>query len=385
MKSFSSHFPKSAMESLVSTKLNPTHIDERFVPALESFLVELKEEGRFNAIENSEGYDTPFIRAWNGIASEDELFQNRPKKLWEDVTNMLANKLAFNDLAGLAFRKDLPSAEEIASVYQQMVESIDQGTFPHFKISEFQSCLETGKTIAFEFQNWRCIAGMPGRGRTFTPAPLPAPPKALEVSIDFPSGHVLAADWFRIPEFTQAIKQVDQKCSKEDSLNSREGRERAVKRYAEELGFVCVNVGNSSPNLFAGDDFVVVGLGDDNPRKPFKLKDHGNVCTDLWAVTLIDRQRLVEIIAKQVPTEAAEAKVANYLQSNGVIEFRVEPGAHHLYYHGHHETFGAKLAEGFEIDGLKLGEVEAPFFLMTKQPLSPKHEMDAHEDSFPSP
>ncbi len=181
-----------------------------------------------------------------------------------------------------------------------------------------------------------------------------------EFEVAFETGELLAKDWFGIPEFERAVDG-----GRSGEVGTRLGREAMSERYAS-MGFVSVHVGNTSPRAYLRDGALV--LGNEDPDGP-GADSLGYVCTDYWGVTLIDRARLVAIVAGQLVAEdveedadaAAEAIVEAYLASHDVLRLDVEPGRHWLYMSGETDGFADAFAPSdADMDGIKPAFVVSP-------------------------
>jgi hypothetical protein len=192
-------------------------------------------------------------------------------------------------------------------------------------------------------------------------------PTVQEVVIELKTGNLLVADWFRLDEFT---KTVDTQFF---DLNSGEGREAQARYYAEQFGFVSVSVGNSSPRVFQAGNLVVVGHHkkydeeddwyEDLPAPaPFNVVTE--ICTDLWAATLVEYERLIEVVAQKRPSDARSV-VDEFLGGSFVEpDLKVDPGIYYLYFYGGYpDYFKDEAAES----GLDLPEgIKEPYFVLSK-------------------
>jgi hypothetical protein len=116
-----------------------------------------------------------------------------------------------------------------------------------------------------------------------------------ETRVVLKTGNLLVNDWFRIPEFTEAVE-------KRFPLNARKGREDQTHYYAEKFGFVSVGVGNSCAGVYQDGNMILLGHHDEEETPaPANLTDVGSVCTDLWAATFVEYETLVEIVTRKLP------------------------------------------------------------------------------------
>ena len=106
---------------------------------------------------------------------------------------------------------------------------------------------------------------------------------------------------------------------------------------------------------------------DEEVPLPAEVGDLGSVCLDLWAVTAIDRARLVDIVAASAGPDEAERLVAAYVadRGNGVTVLRTEPGVQHVYFSGDFKVFPDRFASP-DID---MDPAVRPMFVMSSRPL----------------
>ncbi len=142
----------------------------------------------------------------------------------------------------------------------------------------------------------------------------------------------MIADWFRIEEFNKVVlyKESDQYDSKK-SLNSTIGRLFHIQHYSNQ-NFVSIPVGNSSPYVYEHNNTLFFGSEkiDSMTDLPIKsnISDKGYVCTDLWNVSIIDKEVLKEILMKNMSEEKATETIDNYIEKNSIIEIQVNPGSY---------------------------------------------------------
>jgi hypothetical protein len=125
------------------------------------------------------------------------------------------------------------------------------------------------------------------------------------VEIDFPSGEVVFDDW---PDrFSEAAKAGLFNDKDKESINYLRGQRKRTDGYAAQ-GIFHHCVGNTSPRLFYGNKTAQIQIGggtynEKTGKTTVKgLKKVGEFCTDLWWVTMIDKQAYEAMIAK-LPVE----------------------------------------------------------------------------------
>jgi hypothetical protein len=178
--------------------------------------------------------------------------------------------------------------------------------------------------------------------------------------IDFPSGRVLVADAVNVGPLRDAISNM--RSSFGLSLNYGWHRTASSALCAHLFGVVNVAMGSDGPSLVraAASDTVFAGFSRNDAFKPI-----ADICHDLWATTMIDRARLIEMMLEDGRTcQEAEAEIDAWLaQSRFHTEIEMPAGIWLLYWDDDCETLAAEL---------RAAGVEAPDdtrFVLCREPL----------------
>lgn len=346
---------------------------ERIVhPALSTFFTDLKAEGRMAPIANSEGYSCRLWNTWNDAArlTIDTAPPADAAKILDRLAGMFAHKLVFSIVypyerilrdegaeAAAAFEKNGP--------YTEVTSKFTQGDIPSWDFNH-ENCRRTGIPLILSFENWVAKGGYIN-GNRLDDIPVAAAESLQETVVELKTGNLLVADWFRLDEFTNAVRS-----EKYLSLESREGRDAKTRYYAEKFGVISVSV-LTSPGVFQSGNQVLVGYFDeDQGDVPARYTHVGNVCTDLWAATFVEYETLVDLVARTNP-ESAKTMVDAYIEEHkggvyGLHQMQVEPGTYYLYHFGENEEFAERAQQaGLELDA---GQIE-PFFMFSRTRLLP--------------
>lgn len=360
---------------------------EQMSPALTSFFKALKAEGRFHHIPDCEGYSTRLINNWNAIATENERFKRDEQACWGVISYDFNHRFMFG--ATYPIRKQNQKIKDgaptepgisLEAAYQGLVSKVNAGAMPWYDFNVDQECNETGVSVRFNIDQWQITAGLTPKDfkkDALDPLPPVEKERTLAIPMTFKSEDLLVADWFRIDEFTQAVKD-EAEYESGHSINCRVGMEYATRRYAEQFGFISVSVGNSSPDIFRDkDNTLIFGHAKETKSGYTCKKNHvGWICTDLWWVTAIEKSRLIEIVAGQTgDLDSATKKVETYLQENDVVQIKINPGTHHLYFNGHYEHFKKMAPAGAHLKGL-----ERVFFALSEKDLRLESDLDCVMD-----
>lgn len=332
------------------------------------WLEELRSSGGMVRIEDCDAHDTPFLRSWNALAEgtwDDGSFWNSRER----HLHTLSSKLG--DIAMMPFysfdRKEAdeePASEAVREIAAAIHANVLSGRSGPYHMLEGETCRISGIRLALDLDGWKPVMGIMDRStRRIRPSNFVPPTPVDHVVVSFGGGPVLVGDWFRIPEFTSAVDPE----GREFDLSTELGAREYVRHYARK-GFVSVHVGNTCPSVLPFGEGLVVGRADEDADDSREVpKEMGSVCTDLWRVTMIEKERLVEIVAGTLGREEAEKTVEAYLEEHPCDATIVVPaGEHHLYFSGHHELF----VESFHSEDLPLPGAVDPFFVLSMRELA---------------
>lgn len=257
---------------------------------------------------------------------------------------------------------------------------VEAGNFSH--VRDPDTCRQTGVRFEIEFHGWNATAVQRQWGDGLRSTSVPVGPDTFQapgtetVALPVPSGHLLVADWFRIPAFQALTQPLDREAP--DAMDSIGGRAGITRRYAERLGVA--HVFGCSPDVVAGRGAVTVGYLDVDGPRPAGLV--GSIDASLRWTTLVDRQHLVALLAPALGSNGAEEAVAAYEAATPeLLHVHVAPGTHHLYFAGDGPTFARTFDQAFDAGDLFLDEVlddkeqlreemfPMPLFALTEQPL----------------
>ena len=152
----------------------------------------------------------------------------------------------------------------------------------------------------------------------------------VDVNLTFPTGEVMAADWLKHGK--DVIKHLHRD---HVTVNALKGVALRIQSYAEgNIGHVYV--GNTSPAIFRQEDTIFIA------RERYDEEDElipvakgaekmGSICTDLWWVTLCDRQTYEQhAIAQQGEEKGKQMTEEAWEKAHST--FTITPGTYRLRY-----------------------------------------------------
>lgn len=330
-----------------------------------NFLKARHENGEMKPFCNAEGYESNFLRAWNNVVQRNERYQHDQPQCWNIIARAFNGMNTFNGLLWIHAKNENHTEIDDLSKYEKIINEVNLGTFRWSQCDMRQQCFKTGESLLVKFDNWEGtlgnLEGEFGHSVFVAVEPSTQIDEVQHQKVVLKTGNILVADWFRIEAFTEEIEKLG-----DFNIGSEYGCKLCTKTHAKELNIVHVCVGNTSPELFYGDDGFVAASYSEDDTSPKNFRSLGNICTDLWWATMIERENLVSMIAKTKGQVDAERMVAEYLAENDVTEISVPPGEYHLYYDSDNRRFD-KL---FVSDDINLDGISKPLFILAKNELT---------------
>lgn len=341
--------------------------EEVFYQSVSKFIQDKAKNGEILPIKNSQTHTARFINLWDNLI-ENKLDSYQIEDLgtiFRGIVQSYVSPLFYN-------KKELPFVlQNMETHYNTLTEVIQKGNFDWYDLKVEGECVCCGSKFHPLGKNWKIVLAevdYKNKDSKITPLKPCMEDKLYQVKVEFKTGELLIADWFRIDEFT---KQVGYNQDYQDvSINYASGRLKST-QHAANLGFVTVHVGNSSPTILRQDDSFVFGYVDDERDIKTEHVSYGSVCTDLWNVTVIDKSRLIEIVALKTGMEKAQQIVETYIEKerHNMTISHVEPGEYTITFNPIQESYSNN-----PDDPIPEGVVNA-YLQMRKSPVSKQIKM----------
>lgn len=268
----------------------------------------LKSRAENNMLEMPKGSDTHYS---NLLTYWKNLVEKKLKSHEEHNIEYLFSKVISTNMNKFIFSKEDITIEDN---YKNLIEKVNNGNFERFELDCESECFGCGKRMRLAAKDWKfemkTVELNELNKLEFKSLPECISKEIMEVSVEFTTGELLIADWFRIPEFNKQVEYDPE--YKKLSINTDLGQIKST-QHAAQLGFVTVHVGNSSPSIYQNNGNLIFGYMKEDAHL-IDYKDKGSVCTDLWNVTIIDKSRLIEIVAQTSGLEEAQKTVNKYLE-----------------------------------------------------------------------
>lgn len=301
MKPFQEYFSQTQFESYVAANFK----DPDFVlaKALHSFL---QDNHLLKPFLNHQTHITNFGYSW------DKYLNNT---LDERETHRLMHDIIAKLIFGTSFGKD-----NIEECYIKVRDSMNSGNLLYFYLPEAYD-FESGERFNILFKNWepcllKFVPGEDWKSGKHIIAPEEPIQKLMEKQIEFKTGNLLVADWFKIAEFNKAVDGKESGFSEFD-INCEKGRIEQSLHYLEKFNFI-YNTSYAGATIFKnGDKYLFLNEKDDlNLPKEYKKK--GYVFQELRALCIIEKEQLISIVGEEI--------VEKYLKENDVVSLKVNPG-----------------------------------------------------------
>lgn len=320
-----------------------------------------------------EGLNLGWLNAWQRVA------ERQPLEAW-DVSTLGRLLQGAMGSSLLAFFGD--QAVDVDAKHQELQSLMAEGSFEWFWFRSEGACSKTGLRVLVETKGWAPFLGtLDPSSRGFAPlADTQIPRSKVEhVVVPVPSGELWINDMFRTPSFIAAFKQATENLP---SINEEPGCVARTQALVEQLGLASVFVGNTSPRVVLDRGRLLFGHlddgedGDDDEPMPLEGATEqqllGYVCTDLWWASMIDKELLLDVMARHQPREQAELELKAWEDEgfHSLVKVQVPPGTYHLYFSGDPDVFEEKFPEQYA-DEVGFSSFESPMFLLSPDELTP--------------
>lgn len=305
MKEFKEYFSLQELQTLLNSE-NKYDEMEPLYHALDKFLTE---NNLVKPFTNHNTHRTNFGFYWeNYIAGTIEDYQKN--RMLGDVIDKFVFMRIFYE-------------EDVHKAYEKLNDKINQGNFQPFDLGDMFYDFESGENFKLAVKNWQpsLVKYIPGETLTspgrFELAKEELVQKVIEGQIEFKTGNLIVADWFKIKEFTDTVDKDNN-----FDVNCEKGRIEQAQYYLDKFNFIHTATWNSSDLYQKGDTFVFTSF-DEDFECPKGYLEKGHVDKELRALSIIEKEHLVEIVG-------SPKKVDEYLNKKpyGVLELKVTPGTY---------------------------------------------------------
>lgn len=378
-----------------SSKKGQEKIVTDFFTSMAGFLELLKKETMLPQSFNATGHSLAIANAWNRFAGSKAtehdltiLKEKFARKIIHTSLNHVKLSLsALNDNP----QEDKEKKRVLNHFYQELTHSVTEGDFSLKSLNITSTCSDCGQEMELSFSHWcptfHVFEETNGVWNYEEPKNDCSEKSVIELTINFSSGNVLATDWFRIPGLNELLLEtrmtIDEKLP---SINYAKGRQEQTQYYASK-NIITVSTGNVSPCVFQAENSLVIGQSDESyldfdeednedlietveieldnsvPDSSDEFyRNQGQIDTELWAVTLIEKENLIEILTPLYGKQAPKV-VEEYIKDNEVLEITIEPGQYVLSFMGNTKDFAHTQKTVYSED-----EQIAPLFKLEKYP-----------------
>lgn len=305
IKQFQQYFSYADFQNVLGQDIQELNTD-RFYEAVDLFLQENK---ILKSFTNHKTRRTNFGYALNQYLNHD--CQQHQK---ENVLEGFLNK----SIISIALSK-----KTLDENYNTLIEKVNNGNFTPFELVGDIYDFNSGKTFNLSLKNWEptLMLYIPGekwtdRGR-FEVAPEEHIDKVIERQIEFKTGNLIVADWFKIKEFNDLVDSNNQ-----FEINSEKGRIEQSEFYLNNFNFIHSTAWHSSEIYQDQDTFVFINTNEELNLPP-TYKNKGYVNKELRAISIIELEHLIDLIgSKEIVNKYLEESKNYYVRLN------VNPGTY---------------------------------------------------------
>lgn len=305
MQSFKEFFTQDELIATVTSlkEKNEDNIEdsEVFYNAIDQFLTvnNLK-----NPFLNHKNYETNLGYKWNAYING---------KLNKSETANLFHNFFYK----IIIRSFSMNNDDIEKTYNQIISTFDSGNFNQYELPEMYD-FQKGKTFNVDFKNWvpRLLQFVPGpdwKSCSYILAPDIDVQNYVEKDIEFKTGNLLVADWFRIPEFNALVNTNELHFD----VNSNEGRLQQSIHYLNNFNFIS-NTSYYNSTILQKNDEYIFGYYNDEHSLPSEYKEKGYVSKELRAISIIEKEHLEDLVGVKA--------VEDLLSNQDITPLKVTPG-----------------------------------------------------------
>jgi hypothetical protein len=378
-----------------SSKKDQEKVVSDFFTSMTGFLELLKKETILPKFFNATGHSLAIANAWNRFADNDatendftilkEKFAR--KIIYTSFNHVKLSLLALSDNP----QEDKEKKRVLNHFYNELTHSVTEGNFSLKSLNITSTCSDCGQEMELSFSHWcptfHVFEETNGMWNYEEPKNDCSEKAIIELTIHFSSGNVLATDWFRISGLNELLLETRMVADENlPSINYAKGRQEQTQYYASK-NIVTVSTGNVSPCVFQAKNSLIIGQlnesyldfdeeNNENLMETVEIELHdsisnssnesysnqGKIDTELWAVTLIEKENLIEILTPLYGKQAPKV-VAEYIKDNEVLEITIEPGQYVLSFMGNTQDFARTQKTVYSED-----EQIAPLFKLEKYP-----------------
>lgn len=292
---FSEFFPYETYLTIYNDEKKMEPLNE----ALLEFLKAKRCKGELKPIQGTENRMIRFANNWTNFLESGEV----------NIVNFFNTFSTYLFCTGMDERKKKPE-----EAYSRLIETIDKGDLTSFEIQSDYDFV-SGANIYFRAKNWEIKGEYIKDGKALPLVPLPPEPDFYATTVEFKTGNLLASDWFRMTEFNEFTKKLED----DEDINSTHGQVQRTKNYAL-ANIIHVYSGSFSPRIFFRNGGLIIGHTDYEDEPTDEI---GSICTDLWWSTILEREKLIEIVGNKTAVDS-------YISENRVTSFQVEPGVYEV-------------------------------------------------------
>lgn len=286
-----------------------------FYSAVDKFL---KDNNLLKPFRNSETHHTNFKYYYNKYLTSQSTSSDFKENIFD---NIFSNYITYETVLFNKDNKELTS-QEIEDRYNSFTQKITEGNFKPFELPKLFD-FDSGINFSLTFREWEPVLLTYTHGKTiyekgsFAIAPEMPIAKVVDRQIEFKTGNLIIADWFKIEKFTEIVDK-----DTNFQINSAKGRMDQSEYYLNRFNFIHTSAYESSDVLQKGDT-IILNRYDEHYTEPAQFQNKGSVDQVLRALSIIEKEHLIALVG-------SESLVDSYLKEyeNCIVELKVKPGTY---------------------------------------------------------
>lgn len=337
-------------------------LEEQLEMAIGKHLLHLAATVGLSEPDHSEHAVNNFLHAWHKAVLGEPLNGYEARALGATLSTPLVMASIVHSAPGRQGQAQSDDAI-IEKMHELFTRIMREGNFSPLD-TKMPSCENSGTRLRLALEGWSpSLLRFDPETRNMVPLGEDdiEPANLQHLVIPMPSGTLLVSDWFSNEDFCKITHDL---LENTPSMESAEGCAERTRRLAS-IGVAHVYAGNTCPDIFLDEERLI--LGHLHERYQDTGQHKGAVTTDLWWITMVDKQVLIDLLARNTSIEQARAEVEEMIQcqDSPIISIQLDPGQYHLYCAGLYEQF----PQLFDRGGVDLSVMERPMCVLSRNDL----------------
>lgn len=323
------------LEGVLSSRLQKPVFD---------FLKEMRSSGLLKSVTSDYKHQSDFMDVWEGFITN----RNYTFSPYNQSDSIIPNLLTPFFLHYI--NRVISGVSGDFEAYEDLVKKFDKGNFTLSDLSdELCNCNYCDKTLKLFADNWH-IKTQVSDESGWEDSTNCEKNNLQEIEIDCPSGYLIVADWYRMPELEDVVREyVDL-----DNLGKQRSIIEAASILSQELELACIPIDHRIYGIYQHENELYFGK-----RLSHSILESfvevGFITPEEWRISIIDKENFISAVERRLGYSSQE-RVDEFLCEDDVTAWnfiKVDPGRYKLSFYTDCSLYNAMLDPREKIPGLK--------------------------------